>query len=306
MVLALLAPIAVSCTKTNDEFILVPVDGVVRLRDGGPLGGIRVGFFAPGSRIVPLAPPPHSPLAPEGWRAGQGQIFENPIYATTDMQGHFRVALRQGRYEVWIGAASDSGIMSQSVPDLTLISSPVTLDLRYAGYRLSGRLIGPGGAALTNGSVFVLSRTNTARASVVAGSYSLLLPADTLAIWANPETVDSDRGIPRVKREAVILSSDSTLDLSVDGFVVTGTVTGPGGVPLDGGLVSATAATASAYSRTAADGTYRVYLPGMEYFFRVDPGPGRDSIGIRQYPNVLIDSDRTLDFDLSGAPTARR
>jgi len=44
----------------------------------------------------------------------------------------------------------------------------------------------------------------------------------------------------------------------------------------------------------------------MEYFFRVDPGPGRDSIGIRQYQNVLIDSDRTLDFDLSGAPTARR
>src|SRR5207247_8737522 len=141
-----------------------------------------------------------------------------------DMQGHFRVALRQGRYEVWIGAASDSGIMSQSVPDLTLISSLVTLDLRYAGYRLSGRLIGPGGAALTNGSVFVLSRTNTARASVVAGSYSLLLPADTPAIWENPETVDSDRGTPRGTREAVIRPADSSPALPAAGFGVTGTV----------------------------------------------------------------------------------
>jgi len=298
VVLALLTPIAVSCSKTNDSRILVPVEGIVRLRDGPPLGGITVAFFAPRDTLVL---PALSPLAPEVRGSGRGLIYENPVIAKTDALGRFRTTLTEGRYEVWIGGPPDSGIMSQRMPDLALRSSRVTLDLRYAGYRLSGRLVGPNGTALTTGHIFVFSGTNTARSSIVAGGYSVLLPADTFDIWANPESVDYNRGIPRVKHDGIILSSDSALDLSVDGFVVTGTVTGPGGIRRVGGWVYASGSTASAYSPTAADGTYRMYLPGMEYVFTVDPAPGPgDSVGV--YPNVLIDADRTLDFDLPGSP----
>lgn len=297
---ALLIPLLVSCSKTNDDVVLVPVDGVVRLRDGPPLAGVTVAFLGP----VPQAAPPaaRAPLAPEPRGAGRGVIYENPPIATTDALGRFQIPVPAGRYEVWIGGPADGGIMSQHASTVTLRSSRVTLDLRYEGYRLSGRLIGPGGTALTSGDVFVLSGTSTARASLVAGSYSLLLPADTFAIWANPGAADYNRGVPRVKHEGIILASDSTIDLSVDGFEVTGTVTGPGGIPLDGGWVSAYAPTASAYSPTAADGTYRIYLPGMEYAFTVDPGPGRDSIGVYHNLGILIDADRTLDFNLSVPP----
>ena len=294
MASALLAVLAVSCSGTSTPRNSVPVEGVVRMPDGSPVAGGTVAFFEVPSRGAPSAP-----LAPSVPRS---QIFPGQPIAATDAQGRFSIRLPVGIYEVWVGGGADSGSMSLRASDVTVRPPRVRLDLHYAAFRVSGRMVGHGGTVIASGHVFVLSGTNTANAEIRSGLFRLLLPADTYGIWATPDAAYS--GFPRLRFDSVAVASDTTFDLSVDGNEVTGTVTGPGGMPLEGAFVSGYASTASAYSPTASDGTYRIYLPTREYAFRVSPGHGRDSIGVRDYPPILIDSPRTLDFDLSGPPVA--
>jgi len=283
--LALLTVLAPSCSEKADPVL---VDGIVRARDGSPFGGATVHFFG---RTVPQ--PARHPLAPHRIAGAQpGQLF-----AVTNAQGYFSIELAGGLYEVWIGGVIDSAFMPQHAADMALRPPRSTLDLRYSGFRVSGRMIGPGGTPLASGHVFVLGSTNTMRADLRAGAFSMMLPRDSYVFWANPDA--GYVGVPRVRYDGIAVASDTTIDLSVDGHAVAGTVTGPGGTPLGGAWVSAYTTTASAYAPTATDGTYRLYLPTREYTFRVES----PEIGV-QYPPILIDAPRTLNFDLSGPPTA--
>ena len=219
--------------------------------------------------------------------------------ATTDAQGTFRLRLPEGVWEVWIGGPADSGIMGQHAADVVLRLPSTSVDLHYLGYRVSGRLIGPGNATLNDGYLSILSKMNTTRVAVPSGSYTLLVPPDTLSIWANPSPFGYEAGIPQVRYDGIAVSSDTTMDLSLDGHLVSGRGTFDG-IPLYGGWVSASSPTAQAYSAFAADGTYRIYLPTREYVFTVYTGGRGD--GTHVYPAILIDAPRTLNFDLSGPP----
>jgi hypothetical protein len=292
---ALLAVLTLSCSGTTTPRGHVLVAGVVRLPDGSPYAGGTVGFFEAPIEIA-SSPAPRL-LAPSVPRS---VIYENPPIAITNGQGQYSIHLQNGTYEVWVSGAADSGAMAQHVTNVVLRSPSFGLDLLYAAFRLSGRMIGPGGTVVTNGHIFVSSSTNTARADIRNGSFTCLLPADTHEIWAHPNE-GAYVEFPHVRFD-VAVASDTTMDLSVDGNEVTGTVTGPGGAPLVGAYVSAGAATAYAVCPTASDGTYRIYLPTRVYTFVVNPPPLQSSLGDRTYPNILIDSPRTLDFDLSGPP----
>lgn len=295
--LALLAMLAVSCSTRPGLEDLVHVEGVASLRNGPPLAGMTVSFFTP--TAAGHAPSPLAPERPGGRLRGTAPL---PTFSITDAQGMFRIRLPEGRWEVWIGGLADSGIMSQHVADVMLRLPVASMDLHYQGYRVSGRLIGPGNATLTDGYLSILGRRNTARAPVRSGGYTFLVPTDTLNIWANPTPIDYEAGIPRVRYDGIIVASDTTIDFSLDGNLVSGKVTGSGGIPMYGGWVAAAASdtTASAYMSIAMDGTYRLYLPTREYVFTVYSG-GRGN-GTYVYPPILIDSPRTLDFDLSGSP----
>jgi hypothetical protein len=188
--------------------------------------------------------------------------------------------------------------MSQHVADVTLQLPSANLELHYLGYRISGRLIGPGNATLEDGHLSVTTPTDSVRASVSFGNYTLLVPAETLSIWANPSPSGYESGIPRVRYDGIVASSDTTIDLSLDGHLVSGRATGPNGIPLYGGWVSASSATASAYHAFAIDGSYAIYLPTGEYAFTVYTGGRGD--GTHVYPPILINAPQTLDFDLPG------
>jgi len=194
--------------------------------------------------------------------------------------------------------------MSQHVADVALRLPVAALDLHYQGYRVSGRLIGPGNATLDEADLSILSATNTAHATVRSGGYTFLVPIDVFSVWANPTATGYEGGIPRVRFDGISVMSDTTIDLSLDGHLVSGKVTGSGGIPMYGGWVSAAASdtSASAYMSIAMDGTYHLYLPTREYVFTVYSGSRGN--GTYVYRPMLIDAPRTLNFDLSASPYA--
>jgi len=214
------------------------------------------------------------------------------------MDGIFRIRLPEGRWEVWIGGPADSGVVSQHVADVTLQLPSANLELHYLGYRISGRLVGPGDATIKDGHLSITTRANTTGVPVPFGSYTLLVPPDTLSILANPSPIGYEAGIPHVRYDGIVASSDTVIDLFLDGHLVSGRATGPNGIPLYGGWVSASSATATGYHAFAADGSYGIYLPTGEYAFTVYTGGRGD--GTHVYPPMLIDAPRTLDFDLPG------
>jgi len=291
--LALLAMLAVSCSTERSQEALVDVEGTASLRNGPPLAGMSVFFHTPFA-----AGQSTSPLAPEE----PGRRHLTPpleMFTIIDAQGRFRIRLPEGRWEVFIGGPVDSGIMGQRMADVALRAPRAHLDLHYQGFRVSGRVTGPSGPVHEGADLFILSSTNTALAAIHSGNYTFLVPPDSLMIWATPDSTDHRAGIPRVRFDGIVATSDTLIDLSLDGNLVSGRVRSSG-APASGGWVAADASnsTASAYMPTAMDGTYHLYLPTREYVFRVAASPGDPTY----YPPMLIDAPRTLDFDLPGSP----
>jgi len=165
-----------------------------------------------------------------------------------------------------------------------------------ANAKVTGTVRGPGAAPLSAGSLLASSEYTSTRAEIVGGRYTFLLPEGTYRFSIDPRQLGT--GVPEVAFPGIDVVADSTIDFSVDGNLVSGTVMGPGGLPLEAAWVYADGVNASATSQTAADGTYRLYLPSRDYRFYVDPGRGY--IATRSYGPTLVTAPRTLDFDVSG------
>lgn len=285
----LLVMLVASCSPAPPRRAsLVDVQGTVSLRNESPLAGVRIYFFtfSDPRAISPTAParaPATPPLLP---------------YTISDSLGKFRLRLPEGRWNVWIGGQDESGVMRQHVATADLHLPSTSLELQYLGYRVSGHLIGPGNTTLGDGSLSITSGTNSMHLSVPSSGYRLLLPSAPLDILAIPGPED---GFPQVRYDSLLVSSDTTIDLSLDGNAVSGRATGPGGIPLYGGWIAASSANASANSTFTVDGSYRMYLPTGTYVLTLYTG-GRGN-GTHVYDPILIDSPRTLDFDLpAGTP----
>jgi hypothetical protein len=290
--LALASAVGVSCsdiaTRPRAE---VQVSGVVSGPDGSPLQGATVEFFEPATGRPILID------APERRGPREAAQAIGPSVVTTDAQGRYSTTLPGATYEVWISAAADSGFLPLHLGDVTLRPPRVDLPLRYAGYRVSGVILVPGGALLGAGEVLVSTDNAGTRSGVVNGRYTFLLPRGVYRFSVRPQVVGT--GIPVVDFTGVGVSADTTIDFSLDGNRIEGTVTGPGGTPMDGAYVNASGFNVNAACQTAADGTYQLYLPSREYRFYVDPG--RTYIATRTLGPTLVTAPMTLDIDVSGA-----
>jgi hypothetical protein len=96
------------------------------------------------------------------------------------------------------------------------------------------------------------------------------------------------------------VQADTTFDILLGGDLVTGTVYGPGGAPLDSVLVTASGTSDAVRARTALDGTFSLYAHAGSYRFICEPG-GSDSYILTRISTLWsITGPATFDFDLSG------
>jgi hypothetical protein len=131
---------------------------------------------------------------------------------------------------------------------------------------------------------------------VSAGTYSILLPAGSYDFQFIPGYVP---GLPGIRMGNVPVSRDTTIDVAIDGNVVTGTVKGPGGIPLAGAGLSAFSDRAGVDVTTDIDGHYEMRMPTGAYTIRVSPPDGLSFIASRQIA-ASVSQATTLDFNLSG------
>lgn len=264
------------------------VDGTVSLRDGAPLDTVVVSFF---DARIPTA----------GAARATGAPKSPPIqsWTRTDANGRFSLRLPTGLYSAWVGGAFDAGVMSQQVGSVTVNSPRVSLDLHYNGYRVTGALKHLN-VTLAAGSVFVVGPTNTARSELRESAYSLLLPAGTYDIWANPN--EGYWGVPRVKFTGVAVAADTMIDFPCDGHFVQGTVKDVFGNAVSGATVGAQAEGAGTWNYTDSNGGYGLHLPDGVYDFLVTPPYVVTDLKPLSVQNVPISAPTTLDFVLQLAP----
>jgi hypothetical protein len=141
-------------------------------------------------------------------------------------------------------------------------------------------------------SVFLLSAESTLRDQ----RYRLFLPRGEYRFTATPPP--SALGLPTTRTDPIMIAADSTIDLSVTGNPVSGSVL-LGAIPLAGATVLAQSGDVSARDTTRSDGSYTLFLPSGNYSFRVYPGREDLYIMPRSY-GASISGPQSIPLDLSG------
>ncbi len=273
--LALLAFTTISCadlpTAPGGK---VAVSGSILDRDGGGIAEAQVYFSG---------------------MAGTSDGYPQSFVATTNASGAYEITLIGGRYTVYVDAP---GYVTARLPAVDLTEDHERLDHRFTGVRVSGQLDGPAGALLPNAQGYVYGDYGYGRVLVSSGTYSILLPPGTY--YFRFDSGDNTLGLPQIEMPQVPVSRDTTIDVHLDGHLVTGVVHGPGSTPLVGAFVGANSVGSMASNRTTLSGDYVLRLPTGGYTFRVYPPPGLSFIATRSFGPYNISQPTTLDFDLSG------
>ena len=216
----------------------------------------------------------------------------------TDAAGAYAVTLVAGRYDVSAQPPFSSGYATARVRGVELRTAPATFSYRFSGLKVTGVVTVPGGAPLASGAASAYGGNSVASAYIASGVFSLFLPAGSYQVTVGPS--DYESGIPTRTYFGLRFASDTTLTFSLDGYLVGGTVTGPGGQPLIGARVGGTNLRARSTARTNASGAYEVYVPGGDYDWFVQPGILNSNIVSRIFPTTTVTAPQTKDFDLSG------
>lgn len=225
----------------------------------------------------------------------------------TNRMGAFRMWVRPARYRPILRARH------VRVPDVDLETMALTLpsnelNYRYGGIRIVGRLLGPGGKPVQSGSVEALGSGPDRRGFYVEskfseGHYTLFVPPTSYYFKTRPMPAY----LPSLEGERMgaSASSDTTIDFSADGHLITGKVTIRNGIPLPSadvevyGLSLPDSVEVSARNTTKSDGSYRFCLPAGGYAFIVRPGP-RTRFVLPRTLSVEVTAPRTNNLDLSG------
>ncbi len=251
---------------------------------------------------------------PEGVGVPGIEIFLDPAddklsvgYAkTTDSAGAYLLRIAAGPYTARIFALH-ARVPEALIGPVTLVPPITRLDYRYGGLRVQGRLIGPGGNPIDAGTVEALGDAPgvfvAVTSALVAQRYKLFVPAATY--YFRVEASPAYPGLPSLAIGGIPVAADTTIDFSVDGNRISGIVTIDGSTPLIDAGVTAYGATAQAFevrasNRTAADGSYSVYLPAGAYGWEVIPGITARFVARRYFSGGSITAPQTMDFDLSG------
>lgn len=248
----------------------VLVTGVIQDRDGNPVSQAYV-YFQPRSSGVLVY-------------AGS---------AVTDANGRYQANVNEGRFDLRIQAR---GFSEALVRDLKISKDRHQVDYRFTGFWVTGSLTGPGGTVLPGARGYANGVGANGEVRVNSGTYSILLPAGSYEFYFSPGSV---MGLPEIRLTRIPVSRDTTIDIVIDGNLVAGTVSGPGGVPLAGAALSAYSDRAGVSGTTDIDGHYEMRIPTGAYSIRVSPPQALSYIANRQIA-TSVSQAMTLDFDLSG------
>ena len=191
----------------------------------------------------------------------------------TDRKGAFHVRVRPGRYAVSI-EASRARVPAVKLDTIQLDPPRQRFDYQYRGLKMQGRFSGPGGKPIKSGFIqaFADHPHISLEAPVVNGRYTLFGPPTRFLFSGN---ASSPSGVPSIPAAYIPVSTDTTIDFSVDGNEVKGNVMlGAGairGASVDVSGLSEAGVPISAQDRTRRDGSFRVYLPPGDYQFIVVP-----------------------------------
>jgi hypothetical protein len=185
-----------------------------------------------------------------------------------------------GTYNVGFEPPSNTGLIAKMIPGVA-VSGSTTLNVNLEiGIHLTGFVrdingIGISGIDLnayyeSNGQAITLNNDNTGP----GGSYDVLIPAGLLRIVYRP--VQGEPLVP-VELRNVNITGDTVINIVLQpGFLISGTVTGPGGVPVVGADIDADNSVTGERIYTPGDNTnisglYQVMVPVGTFDVNVEP-----------------------------------
>jgi hypothetical protein len=227
---------------------------------------------------------------------GTASAIQSPEFADIDSTGAFRVDLFPGTYEVrWFHSFFSRVYQdNESTPRTIDVSvEHSTLEWVVDGIVVQGGMKDPSGAAVDSFSVYATNDRYDAATIATSGHYELYLAPGTYTFYAYGRY---GSGIPSQSFGPVSVQNDTTMDFQIDGIEVTGTVRGPGSVPLVSAAVQARGETNGAVALSDGSGNYRMYLPPENVRFRIFPA---ETWILQQLTtSTTITSPASIDFNL--------
>jgi carboxypeptidase family protein len=289
--LAILAAASLSCSDLPTQPLgLATVTGTVLDRDGTPLEGFQVAFA--------------NRLLNKYYRRGAPDPL---LYATarTGPDGTYQVHLYEGTYDIQVAAGSYSGYPSARLAAV-IHRGTARVEYRYTGVWIRGVVYGPGGVRLLGATAQVISLSPAGQflnysSGIDGGQGFKVLGAPGRFEFRIDPPYGSD-GVPSLRFRGFTVESDTTLTFSLDGFPVSGVVTGRDGEPLPGLDVVAFDNNAEGYcsSLTGANGSYLVRLPAGTYRWDVYTSGALSYIAPREFPPTSVSGAATYDFSMGG------
>ncbi len=285
---ALLAALSISCSELPTQPLrLVTVTGVILDRDGAPLQYVRVDFQ--NSERIPEYF--NGPLDPH--------YFAYPI---TDANGFYSAQVYEGPYTVGILAPQGSGYPYEVRLSARLAPGRAHVDYRYEGVRIHGRIYGPDGSRITGTGTYAFGSTAGGGSSWIyardwGAGFSMLVPP---GVYAFEPGAPSGTGIPFRVFRGYTIAADTTLEFHLDGFAVSGAVTGPDGEALAGVDVIAQSSDAGCDDISGADGGYLLHLPAGRYQWRVISSGSLSYIASRGFAATSVTGPAQYDFAMGG------
>src|SRR5512132_2108227 len=226
---------SLSCANVpTTPSVIGTVTGQITDRDGPGIEQARLHFRSLDPRDQQPQPGPIVYDAPrvDGPRAKAHRSASLDAMTVTDANGRFRIQLPAGPYEVYV--EPERGYPFVEIQRVTFDPAHTELNYRYTGVRVTGAMTGPGGMALPGGFVQVYmyrpdQPSISAGADLIAGRYTLLIPPGTYELRASAQATF---GLPILDRQLTVVR-DTTVDLDLDGFALTGIVVGQNGLPLE-------------------------------------------------------------------------
>jgi hypothetical protein len=221
---------------------------------------------------------------------------------STDRNGVYKVYVPEGTYDVTFSKYTYNPVTSSGVP---VIGPSTTLDASLAQLPvLTGTVTGAGGAPVDDADVKVMSGTVVVGHGETdeSGVYRVYVPEGTYDVQIRAKTYEPFSGT------AIVLTAPSaTFDAALTQLpVLTGTVTGDGGLPLDhvrvkvlsgtGAVACGTTDEAGVYTVFIADGIYDVTFCAKGYQPLTDTAVG--TVG----PSTTLDAALILAAALAPPP----
>jgi len=230
-----------------------------------------------------------------------------PAFGRTSADGSYRINLAPGTYTLNISLPLGSELPTQSVTDVQ-VDKDMTLDITLKpGFILSGRITNPAGEPVTDVSVNAY-KTATGQLS----GHGLTSPDGVYRIVLLPGTYTIDlrmfkdsSGYLSQTIKDVQVKQDTTLDIMLKGFTISGRVTDSNGKAMSDVYVTVQKTPIRSHwwwlyegPTTAPDGSYQVTLGegkyDLVYVVRLE---GVNNVG-RRMPDIDLNRDMTLDVTL--------